>query len=392
MPGGGFDFFWGAAASGKTVNPLTAMQTSVVYACVRILAETVASLPLNVYKFTAKGRERADIFKLHRLLHSEPNPEMTSFTFRETLMTHLLLWGNAYAQILRDGRGEVLALYPLMPDQMQVTRGGRAPAGGELVYTYTGYSGEQKIFSRDHIMHITGLGFDGLLGYSPIAMAKQAIGTTIAAEEYGSRFFANGAVPSGVLEHPAAIKDPERVRAGWTQQFGGSVNSGKVAVLEEGMKFHTIGLPPEQSQFLETRKFQLEEICRIFRVPPHLIADLDKATFSNIEHQSISFVVNTIVPWVTRLEQAMNMALLSETEKNSYFVGFVIEGLLRGDYQSRMQGYSIGVQNGFLSPNDVRELENMNLIDGGDVYMVNGSMTRLESVGAAYGTEKQGRQ
>jgi len=380
-PGSGYDFFWGQTSSGKTVNPSTAMQTSVVYACVRILAETVASLPLFLYIYTDKGREKAASHPLYTLLHAEPNPDMTSFIFRETIMTHILLWGNAYAQIIRDGRGGVLALYPLLPERMYVNRD---IVTGEIVYKYIDIHGVQQVIPRDQILHIPGLGFDGLIGYSPIAMAKQAIGMTIAAEEYGSRFFENGAVPSGVLEHPDTIKDPERVRKNWNAAFGSSSNSGKTAVLEEGMKYHVIGLPPEQSQFLQTRKFQIEEICRIFRIPPHLVADLDKATFSNIEHQAISFVENTIVPWVTRLEQGFNKALLSTAEKRSYFIGFVVEGLLRGDYQSRMAGYSQGIQNGFLSPNDVRGLENLNKIEGGDVYMVNGSMTPLPQVGAAY--------
>ena len=315
--------------------------------------------------------------QLYYLLHDEPNPEMTSFVFRETLMSHLLLWGNAYAQIIRDGRGKVLALYPLLPDRMTVDR----TTDGRLYYEYrkdTGY----VILRPEDILHIPGLGFDGLVGYSPIAMAKNAIGMAIATEEYGSKFFANGASPGGVLEHPGVVKDPARIRESWNAVYQGSGNAHRIAVLEEGMKFQSIGIPPEQAQFLETRKFQTEEICRIFRVPPHLVANLDKATFSNIEHQSISFVVHTIRPWLVRLEQGMNKALLSPSEKGQYFVGFVVDGLLRGDYSSRMQGYAVGIQNGFLSPNDVRALENMNTIEHGDIYAMNGNMLKLEDVGA----------
>ena len=226
---------------------------------------------------------------------------MTSFVFRETLMSHLLLWGNAYAQIIRDGRGRILALYPLLPDRMTVDRA----TEGQLYYEYrkdTGY----VILRPEDILHIPGLGFDGLVGYSPIAMAKDAIGMAIATEEYGGKFFANGASPGGVLEHPGVVKDPARIRESWNAVYQGSGNAHRIAVLEEGMKFQSIGIPPEQAQFLETRKFQTEEICRIFRVPPHLVANLDKATFSNIEHQSISFVVHTIRPWLVRREQGMN--------------------------------------------------------------------------------------
>lgn len=375
--GSTYSFFFGGTASGKTVNERTAMQTTAVYACVRILAETIASLPLNVYRSTDNGKEKATDHQLYYLLHDEPNPEMTSFVFRETLMSHLLLWGNAYAQVIRDGRGKVLALYPLLPDRMTVDR----TAEGQLYYEYrkdTGY----VILRPEDILHIPGLGFDGLVGYSPIAMAKNAIGMAIATEEYGGKFFANGASPGGVLEHPGVVKDPARIRESWNAVYQGSGNAHRIAVLEEGMKFQSIGIPPEQAQFLETRKFQTEEICRIFRVPPHLVANLDKATFSNIEHQSISFVVHTIRPWLVRLEQGMNKTLLSPSEKGQYFVGFVVDGLLRGDYASRMQGYAIGIQNGFLSPNDVRTLENMNTIEHGDIYAMNGNMLKLEDVGA----------
>lgn len=382
--GSTYSFFFGGTASGKTVNERTAMQTTAVYACVRILAETIASLPLNVYRSTDNGKEKATDHQLYYLLHDEPNPEMTSFVFRETLMSHLLLWGNAYAQIIRDGRGKVLALYPLLPDRMTVDR----TTDGRLYYEYrkdTGY----VILRPEDILHIPGLGFDGLVGYSPIAMAKNAIGMAIATEEYGSKFFANGASPGGVLEHPGVVKDPARIRESWNAVYQGSGNAHRIAVLEEGMKFQSIGIPPEQAQFLETRKFQTEEICRIFRVPPHLVANLDKATFSNIEHQSISFVVHTIRPWLVRLEQGMNKALLSPYEKGQYFVGFVVDGLLRGDYSSRMQGYAVGIQNGFLSPNDVRALENMNTIEHGDIYAMNGNMLKLEDVGAYANTNRK---
>ena len=382
--GSTYSFFFGGTASGKTVNERTAMQTTAVYACVRILAETIASLPLNIYRSTGNGKEKAINHQLYYLLHDEPNPEMTSFVFRETLMSHLLLWGNAYAQIIRDGRGKVLALYPLLPDRMTVDR----TTEGQLYFEYrkdTGY----VILRPEDILHIPGLGFDGLVGYSPIAMAKNAIGMAIATEEYGGKFFANGASPGGVLEHPGVVKDPARIRESWNAVYQGSGNAHRIAVLEEGMKFQSIGIPPEQAQFLETRKFQTEEICRIFRVPPHLVANLDKATFSNIEHQSISFVVHTIRPWLVRLEQGMNKALLTPSEKGQYFVGFVVDGLLRGDYASRMQGYAIGIQNGFLSPNDVRTLENMNTIEHGDIYAMNGNMLKLEDVGAYANTNRK---
>lgn len=233
-------------------------------------------------------------------------------------------------------------------------------------------------------MHIPGLGFDGLVGYSPIAMAKNAIGLAIAAEEYGSKFYANGAAPSGVLEHPGTLKDPSKVRDSWSQTFGGSANSHKVAVLEEGMKYTPISISPNEAQFLETRKFQIDEIARIFRVPPHMVGDLEKSSFSNIEQQSLEFVKYTLDPWVSRWEQNMIRSLLSEEEKKKYFIKFNVDGLLRGDYQSRMNGYATARQNGWMSANDIRELENLDRIPaelGGDLYLINGNMTKLSDAG-----------
>ena len=322
------------------------------------------------------------------LLHDEPNPEMSSFVFRETLMTHLLLWGNAYAQIIRNGKNEIVALYPLMPNKMSVDR----DENGRLYYTYYRGSDEaikNKEFSvtlqPSDVLHIPGLGFDGLVGYSPIAMAKNAIGMAIACEEYGAKFFANGAAPGGVLEHPGTIKDPQRVRESWQSTFGGSGNANKIAVLEEGMKYTPIGISPEQAQFLETRKFQINEIARIFRVPPHMVGDLEKSSFSNIEQQSLEFVKYTLDPWVIRWEQSIQRSLLNSEEKKKCFAKFNVEGLLRGDYQSRMNGYAIGRQNGWMSANDIRELENLDRIpaeDGGDLYLINGNMLPLKNAGA----------
>ena len=281
-------FFFGTSSSGKAVNEKTALQTTAVYACVRILAETIASLPFHTYRYTLNGKEKAIEHPIYYLLHSEPNPEMTSFVFRETLMSHLLLWGNAYAQIIRDGRGRVLGLYPLLPNKVIVNRNQH----GELVYQYE-KEGQTYFLRSYEVLHIPGLGFDGIIGYSPIAMAKNAVGMAIATEEYGAKFFANGANPGGVLEHPGVVKDPARIRESWNAVYQGSSNAHRVAVLEEGMKFQSIGIPPEQAQFLETRKFQINEIARIFRIPPHMIGDLEKSSFSNIEQQSLEFVMYT---------------------------------------------------------------------------------------------------
>ena len=397
--GSGYTFFFGGSTSGKAVTERSAMQMTAVYSCVRILAEAVAGLPLNLYRYTEDGgKEKAIDHPLYLLLHDEPNPEMSSFVFRETLMTHLLLWGNAYAQVIRNGKGEVVALYPLMPNKMTVDRDER----GQLYYSYQ-RSNDEAIRSKDQtvilhpsdVLHIPGLGFDGLVGYSPIAMAKNAIGMAIACEEYGAKFFANGAAPGGVLEHPGTIKDPQRVRESWQSTFGGSGNANKIAVLEEGMKYTPIGISPEQAQFLETRKFQINEIARIFRVPPHMVGDLEKSSFSNIEQQSLEFVKYTLDPWVVRWEQSITRALLTQTEKARYFVKFNLEGLLRGDYESRMNGYATARQNGWMSANDIRELENLDRIpaeEGGDLYLINGNMLPLCQAGAFANTTTTGEE
>lgn len=385
----GYSFLFGRTTSGKPVNETTAMQTTAVYACVRILSEAIASLPVHVYQYKdGGGKEMVIDHPLYQVLHDEPNPEMTSFVFRETLMSHLLIWGNAYAQIIRDGAGRVLGLYPLLPNKMDVQRDDK----GEIYYVYSRSSDENPNFKeygdiklqKEEVLHIPGLGFDGLIGYSPIAMAKNAVGMTLACEEYGASFFANGANPGGVLEHPGVLKDPSKVRDSWNAVYRGTSNAHKIAVLEEGMKYQQVGIPPEEAQFLETRKFQINEIARLYRIPPHMVGDLEKSSFSNIEQQSLEFVKYTLDPWVIRWEQSLQKALLLPGEKGKYFIKLNVDGLMRGDYQSRMNGYSIGRQNGWLSANDIREMEDMNPIpdeDGGNLYLINGNLCKLADAG-----------
>ena len=383
-------FIFGRADSGEMVDERSAMQIATVYACVRLLAESVAGLPLHLYRYTddsETGKELARDHPLYNLLYYLPNPEMSAFTFRETMMTHLLLYGNCFAQIIRDGKNGILGLYPLLPENVEIDRDER----GEIYYIYHSYSDETPgetnkdlHFRKDEIFHVPGLGFNGLVGFSPIAMMKNALGTTLAVEKYGASFFKNGAQPSGVLESPVILKDPSRLRDQWQQAYGGANNAHRVAILEQGVSYKPISLPPEDSQFLSTRQFGVNEICRIFRVPPHMVQELSHATFSNIEHESINFVVHTLMPWLVRFEQAIIKDLLLEEERTTYFPKFNVDGLLRGDYQSRMQGYATGISNGFLSPNDVRDLEGFNRIPeekGGDDYYLNGGYGRLQDAG-----------
>ena len=366
-------FSFGMAGSGKSVNARTAIQVSAVYACVRVIAETVASLPFAVFEQDKNGSQKALDHPLYHILHDEPNPEMTSFVWREAMLTHLLLWGNSYSQILRAGRGNIVGLYPLLPDRMEVDRDDK----GKLTYTYSTTNGQQVKLRPEDVLHIPGLGFDGVMGYSPIAVERNAVGLSIAAEEFGGKFFGNGATPSGILTHPNTVKNPKALRESWMEAYGGSSNANRVAILEEGMTFTRISMPNNEAQFLETRKFQVEEICRIYRVPPHMIGDLEHATFSNIEHQSIDFAVHCIRPWLVRIEQSINRSLFTDKEKGRFYSQFNLDGLMRGSYKERMEGYAIGRQNGWLNANDIRGLENMNPIpekEGGNAYLVNGNM------------------
>ena len=391
-------FVFGRANSGEQVDEKSAMQIATVYACVRLLAESVAQLPLHLYRVTDHdGQEKAQDHPLYKILYREPNPEMTRFSYIEAVMTHLLLWGNSYSQIIRDGKNNVLGLYPLLPENVEIDR----TESGELYYIYHAYTNEvpgeknkDVIFQRDEVLHIPGLSFNGLVGFSPIAMMKNALGTTMAVEKYGSAFFKNGAQPAGVLEHPGVLKDPQKIRDNWTRAYGGPGNAHKVAVLEEGMQYKPISLPPEDSQFLSTREFGVEEICRIFRVPPHLVQDLKRSTFNNIEHQGISFVQYTLMPWLARIEQAIVKDLLMEDEKELFFPKFNVDGLLRGDYKSRMDGYSIGISTGIISPNEARRKENMPPLpdeEGGDFHIVNGTFIKLKDVGQQYGVQDEAK-
>lgn len=372
---GGYAF---KTASGTTITPDTAMQTTAVYACVRILSESVASLPLITYRrLEDGGKERAPDFYLYPILHALPNPEMTSFELFETLMGHLALWGNAYCEIEMDGAGRVRALWPLRPDRMEIKRDRETQ---QIVYEYMLPNSSQPVtLSSERVMHLKGLSVSGMVGLSPIAMARQSIGLALATEEFGARFYSNNAQPGGVLEHPGKLGDEAygRLKTSWTETHAGLSNAHRVAILEEGMKFEKIGIPPNDAQFLETRKYQTTEIARVFRIPPHMLADLDRATFSNIEQQSLEFVIHTIRPWLVRIEQSIVRSLLTEAERRVYFAEFLVDGLLRGDTQSRYSAYAIGRQWGWLSVNDVRGLENMNPVEDGDDYLVPMNMTTL---------------
>jgi HK97 family phage portal protein len=372
-----------ASAAGREVSVETALQNATVWACVRVIAETIASLPCITYRRLGNdGKRRATEHRLYDVLHALPNPEMTAFDYWEVVATHLLTWGNHYSQIEADDYG-AKALWPLDPSRVTTTR-----QGGRLAYSYRQPNGTTDTFDFSEIFHVHGLSWNGVVGLSVVNYAREAIGLGLATEEYGARYFGNGARPGGVLEHPARLsKDShDRLKADWEEMHQGPAKAHKLAILEEGMKWHATSLPPEDSQFLETRHFQVEEIARWYRVPLHMIGEHTKDTSwgSGIEQQSIGFVVYTIRPWLVRIEQAIQRDLIGITAgKRDHYAEFLVDGLLRGDIKSRYEAYSIGRQNGWLNGDDIHRLENMNpMPDGlGKVYLVNGNMVPIDQAG-----------
>ncbi|PZN07276.1 MAG: phage portal protein [Bacillota bacterium] len=372
--------------AGVVVTPATAVQFAAVYNAVRILSESVASLPLHVYRRRADGgRERADDYPLYRVLHDQPNPLMTSFQWREAAMWHLLLWGNTYAEIVRQD-GFVTALWPIPPWLVQPELDETLR---DIVYRINLPQGGQVVLRKEQVLHVAGPGWDGLVGKSVIALARESIGLGMAAEQFGASFFGNGAHMAGVLEHPGNLTEEaaERLRKQWRELYSGLSNAHRIAVLEEGMKYQRIGIPPEDAQFLQTREFQVEEVSRWFNLPPHMLKDLRRSTFSNIEHQALEFVKYSLLPWLRRFEQAIKARLLAGEDEQDLYAEFSIEGLLRGDIESRYRAYAVARQWGWFSANDVRRMENMDPIEGGDVYLVPMNMVPATAVGQVSGED-----
>lgn len=378
--------------SGISVTEESSMKLSAVYACVRVLSEDTASLPLKIYKRGPDNSKTVAVnHPLYRILHDIPNSNQSSFEFRETMMTHLCLWGNFYCKKIIDNLGNIKELIPVEPWKVELFEDKTKPLEYQKRYVIYEDSGQKVYFSHE-ILHIKGLSLNGKTGLSPIAYAREAIGLGLAAEQFGSQYFGQGTNIGGALESPGPLSDAayNRLKADLLAKRQGLQNSHSVMILEEGLKFAKTVIPPEDSQFIETRKFQLNEIARIFRVPPHMIADLDRATFSNIEHQSIGYVVHTLRPWLVRIEQAFFMQCLTEKEQNKYFVEHSVDGLLRGDFKTRQDGYAIARQNGWMSANDIRKLENLDPIEDGDVYLVNGNMITIKAAIAGKAGENNG--
>ena len=358
----------GESKSGANVTEWSALQVSAVYACIRILSETVATIPLHLYRRLDRGKERAYDHPLYDILHNQANTEMSSFTWREIMQGHLGGWGNAYSEIERGNDGRVVGLWPMLPDRTCPKR-----IDGKMFYETT-IEGKGFLLPKERVLHIPGFGFDGMVGYNPIRMARESIGMALATEEYGGRLFSNDARPGGILTHPGKLSATAKKNLieSWEERHQGLSNKHRTALLEEGVQFQTIGIPPQESQFLQTRKFQIAEIARWYRMQLHKIGEMESATFSNIEQQSIEHVVDTITPWVTRWEAAIKTQLLAPRERKEYFAEFLLEGLLRGETQARFSSYAIARQWGWMSANDVRESENMNPLpdEQGDIYLV----------------------
>lgn len=363
------------ASSGVVVSERTALGYAPVFAALRVLAESVAQLPCLVYRRQGEDRERAREHALYDLLHSQPNLRMSAYEFWEVLVGHVAGWGNGYAEIEWGGDGRIVGLWPLRPDRMTEVRVGD---DGRLRYVYEG-----QHLTWANVLHVRGIGGDGMTGYSVIRMARESIGLGMAAERFGSTIFENGTTPGMLLKHPGVLGDAayQRLRNAWEERHRGLSNAHRLAILEEGMGVEKIGIPPEDAQFLQTREYQVREVARLFRIPPHMLQDLERATFSNIEHQSIDFVTHTLGPWLKRIEQAAAMQLLSPAERRDYYVEFLAAGLLRGDTSTRYQAYATARQWGWLSANDIRRLENMNGIAGGDEYLTPMNMTALPGEG-----------
>jgi HK97 family phage portal protein len=356
-------------ATGVMVDGDSALSSTAVFAAVRLISETLASVPLKLYERLERGKTEAPDHPLYRLLHAEPNAEQTSIEFREMMEGFRQTHGNAFAQIVWGRDGYARELWPITPHRVRADRDG----AGNLRYLVRTPDQQDVPVRAEDMLHIRGFSRDGVLGFDVIDQLRESIGLTLATQEFGARFFGNNANPGGVLEHPTKLSPEahQRLRGSWEEKHRGLHNSHRVAILEEGMKWTQMGVPPEAAQYLETRKFQIAEIARMFNLPPHLLRDLERATFSNIEQQAIEFVTYTMRPHYVRWEQSLNKKLLLPRERGRFFAQHVIEGLLRGDIKTRYEAYAVGRTNGWLSANDIRELEDMNPIEaGGDLYLV----------------------
>lgn len=358
-------------ASGQSVTADTAMRSSAVYAAVRRISDGVAMVPLQLFRRTQpEGREKADDHSLYPVLHDQPNAWQTSMEFREMLQAHLLLRGNAYAIKQLTNSGYVEQLIPLHPDRMQPYWIDKRR--GTFAYQYTWEDGRPQIFLQDEIMHLRGLSQNGLMGLNPIEYHRETVGLALAAQEYGARFYANDGATSFWLEHPNHFKEKEKreaFRKALREQTTGA-NRHLAPVLEDGIKIHELGINQRDAQYIEGRKFSVNDIARIFLISPHMIGDLERATFSNITQLSLEHVIYTLMSWYVRWEQTIcRDLLLTRKEKTELFVKFIADALLRGDLKSRFDAYHLAIIDGHMNRNEVRLLEDRNPVEGLDEFL-----------------------
>jgi HK97 family phage portal protein len=352
-------------ASGQTMTERTAMQLLPVYCAVGLISDTIAGSALKLWKkLQPNGREEADDHPLYPILASQPNEEMTAVTFWETLVGHLLLWGNMYGEIERNGAGQVVAIWPLRPDRTFPRR--RQDASGKelgpLYYVARSSAGPEVELKAENVFHVLGYSYDGLRGLSPVALARESLGLSMATQDYGARFFGNDARPGGVLETPQKMKNEaaKRLKQSWEEAHRGGAQAHRTALLESGVTWKAMGMPNEDAQFLETRQFQIQEVARMFHVPPHMLMEMSSSTFSNIEHQAIEFVKHACVPWACRIEQEIARKLLTPAEALVYYAHHDFKKQMRGDLKSRYEAHQISWTNGWRSADDIGEEENWN--------------------------------
>lgn len=378
-----WNLYGAQSVSGETVTPDTALTYSAYFNAITLISGTIGALPLHLMQRKDKSKRLADDRIMYRVMHDYANPYMTAMAFRECLMAHILGWGNGYAEKIRNGYGELIALWPITPNRVTPMM-----MDGELVYRIQMPAGQPVVLPRERVLHVAGLGFDGFLGYSIAAMARKSIGLGMAMETFGSRFFGEGTHPGVIVEHPTKLS-PEahsNLKKSLSDTYSGLGNSHRLMLLEEGMKFQKIVIDPKDSQFLESRQFNIPEIARWFNLPPHKLKDLTKSSFSNIESEQISFVTDSILPWLVRLEQNFNMQLLTDSDREYSGRGRLyfkhnVEGLLRADAAARGTYYREMFNIGAMSINEIREKEDMDPVKGGDVHLVPLNMTTLENAG-----------
>ena len=370
---------------GIHINARNALQVTAVFACVRLLSENIASLPLVLYRKTEKGKDKATDRQDYGVLHDVPNPETDSFQFWQAFLANMLIYGRGYAEVVRDGAGRVVQMWNITTPYVRIQRNSETQ---ELEYIVTSSGGEQFTLRKDQVFRVDWFSMDALNAFKPLELAQNAIGLGEAAEEFASNYFKNGANVGGIIEWPDAMTDDqlESFKKDIREKYAGLSNTARLMFLEQGAKFQKVSNTPEEAQMLETRKFQVEEVARFYNVPLHMIGDLDHATFSNIEQMSLNFVIYTLRPYLVRIERAITAQLLTPQERAIYFPKFTVDALLRGSYLSRMQGYAQARQNGWMNANEIRDLEDMDAIpeeQGGNAYLANSSLRSIAALAAA---------